>query len=106
MPPFSSPPNCTMQRPSTTIGEQEVKNRGRLSSASVLRQSFFPLAVSRQDRVPRTPNVTTLPSATVGELRGPGNWDAGPEAPLTAYLSVHSSLPVVASRQQATSSPS
>src|ERR1700722_2632840 len=106
MPPFSSPPNCTMHRPLTTIGEHEVKNRGNVSSESVLRQRTFPVAASRHERVPRTPSVTTLPSATVGELRGPGNREAAPEAALAAYLSDHCSLPVLASRQAMTSSPS
>lgn len=104
MPPFSSPPNCTMHRPSTTIGEHEVKNRGNFSSASDLRQTTFPVAASRHESVPRTPSVTTLPSATVGELRGPGKREAAPEAGLAAYLSDHCSLPVLASRQAMTSS--
>src|ERR1700683_429764 len=98
MSPLLSPPNCTMQRPSTTIGEQEVKNRGGFSAESVLRQSTFPLAASRQDRVPCTPKVTTLSSATVGELRGPGKLPAAPLAAFAANLSAHTSLPVVASR--------
>src|ERR1700722_16591856 len=105
MPPFSSPPICTMHRPSTITGEHEVKKRGGAAAVSVFRQISLPLAASRQDNVPCTPMVTTFPSATAGELRGPGNCEAAPLAALVANLSVHSSLPVVASRHAVTSSP-
>src|SRR5438132_6140657 len=95
-----------MQRPSTTIGELEVKNIGQKPLKSSLRHSFFPLAASRQETVPRTPSVTTLPSATVGELRGPAcGPPAGPVAGCASYLSCHTSFPVAASRQRMTSSP-
>src|SRR4051794_9459905 len=56
--------------------------------------------------MPRAPSVTTLPSATVGELRGPGNELAAPVAGWAGYLSDQISLPVVASRQRITSSSS
>src|SRR5262247_1921874 len=70
-----------------------------------LRHSFLPLA-SRQERTPRTPSVTTFPSATVGEHLGP--W--GPRAAALStspdsYLSCHSSLPPAASRQRMISLP-
>src|SRR3954469_13762804 len=55
--------------------------------------------------MPRTPRVTTFPSATAGELRGPENPRAGPSAPPVAYLSCQTSLPVAASRQRTTSLP-
>src|SRR5438876_649806 len=95
-----------MQRPSTTIGELDVKNIGQKPWKSSLRHSLLPLAVSRQETVPRTPSVTTLPSATVGELRGPAcGPPAGPVAGCASYLSCHNSFPVAASRQRMTSSP-
>ena len=53
-----------------------------------------------QESIPRTPRVTTFPSATVGELRGPEKPCAGPLAPSDSYLSCQSSLPVAASRQR------
>src|SRR5262249_9821890 len=56
--------------------------------------------------VPRTPRVTTLPSATAGELRGPAKPIAGPSAPFAAYWSFQTSFPVAASRQRSTSCPS
>src|SRR5262245_5414240 len=55
--------------------------------------------------MPRTPSVTTLPSATVGELRGPENPLAGPVAPPVSYSSFQSSLPVFASSARTTSLP-
>src|SRR6185503_7147254 len=94
-----------MQSPPTMIGEDEVKNLGQAPEKSSLRQSTLPVAASRQESVPRTPSVTTLPSATVGELRGPACPEAGPVAPCAAYLSLQTSLPVAASRQRVTSSP-
>src|SRR5437763_9057887 len=106
MAPFFSPPTWAMQRPSTTTGELDVKNSGQEPAKSFLRHNFFPLAASRQERVPRTPSVTTLPSATVGELLGPENPEAGPDAPADSYLSCQSSFPVATSRQRVTSFPS
>src|SRR5262245_13210757 len=104
MAPLFWPPSCATQRPSTTSGELDVKNDGQALKSS-LRRSTFPVAASRQDRVPRTPSVTTLPSATVGELRGPGKLLDGPVAPCASYLSCQSSFPVAASRQRRTSLP-
>ena len=52
------------------LGELAVKKRGQAENSS-FRQRSLPEAASRQERVPRTPRVTTLPSATAGELRGP-----------------------------------
>src|SRR5262249_28277807 len=57
--------------------------------------------------MPRTPSVTTFPSATVGELRGPGKEPAAPVAAPVSYLSCQISLPSPAFRQRTTSlSPS
>ena len=64
-----------------------MKNRGTAFAMSSFRHNFLPVAASKQERVPRTPNVTTFPSATVGELRDPGNCEAAPVAPSAAYLS-------------------
>src|SRR5438105_4473156 len=47
----------------------------------------------------------SLPSATVGEQRGPGKRLAEPDAGLAPYLSCQISLLVAASRQRTTSSP-
>src|SRR5437867_3354498 len=105
MAPFRSPPSWAIHRPSTMIGELEMKNIGKGLWKSFLRHTLLPVAASRQERVPLTPSVTTLPSATVGELLGPGNPPAGPVAALASYLSFQISLPVVASRQRVTSSP-
>src|SRR5205823_5296062 len=52
------------------------------------------------------PSVTTLPSATAGEERGPENPEAGPLAPRESYLSFHNSFPLAASRQRVVSAPS
>src|SRR6185503_8516159 len=68
--PFSPPPSCAITSPSRMSGELDGKNRGQALNSS-LRQSFLPLAASRQEIIPRTPIVTTFASATVGELRGP-----------------------------------
>src|SRR5262245_53010352 len=95
-----------MHMPSTTIGEQEVKNRGSFSDDSSLRHSFLPVAASRQEKVPRTPSVMILPSVTVGELLGPAKPEAGPVAPLASYLSNQCSFPLAASRQRMISLPS
>src|SRR5947209_14615952 len=80
---------------SVTIGELDTKNIGGSPRLS-FRHTFDPLAASRQDRVLSTPRVTTLPSATVGELRGPGYWRAPPVGISAGYLSCHCSLPVAA----------
>src|SRR5262245_25917076 len=56
--------------------------------------------------MPCTPNVTTLPSATVGELRGPENPLAGPVAPPDSYSSFQISFPSAALRARTTSFPS
>src|SRR5512138_2204174 len=93
-----------MHRPPATSGEVAVWNLGHRSGKSFLRHRTLPFSASRQDRVPQTPSVTTFPSATVGELRGPPCTAAS--GPLTAgapYLSCHSSLPVAAFRQRITS---
>src|SRR6516165_7828310 len=94
-----------MQRPSTTIGELAAKNLGQPLKSS-LRHNTLPVAASRQETIPRTPSVTTFPSATVGELLGPENPDAGPAAPCDSYLSCQTSFPVAASRQRVISLPS
>src|SRR5437588_12946545 len=95
-----------MHRPSTTSGELDVAKRGTLPLKSSLRHTILPLTASWQESVPLEPSVTTFPSATVGELRGPEN-EPFPEAiPVTAgdsYSSFHTSLPLAASRQRRTS---
>src|SRR5512139_3964699 len=89
------------------IGEEATWNRGQAPGKSSLRQTILPVAASRHESVPVTPRVTTFPLATAGELRGPGCCPAsGPEMVGTGYLSAQSSLPVPASRQRVTSSPS
>src|SRR5262245_5208072 len=92
--------------PSTTIGELDVKNDGHDPLKSSLRHSFLPFLASRQESMPRTPNVTTLPSATTGEARGPGNPWAAPVAGSAAYSSFHTSSPLLAFRHRVTSLPS
>src|SRR4051794_5682941 len=94
-----------MQSPFAIRGEDEVKKFGQPRMSS-LRQSFLPLVASRQEITPRTPTVTTLPSATVGELLGPEKLAAGPCAPWLSYFSCQSSLPVPASRHRRISFPS
>src|SRR5262245_17432603 len=91
-----------MTRPSTIIGELDGKKFGHALKSS-LRHTFWPLAASRHESIPRTPSVTTLPLATAGELRGPEKLCAGPLAPSDSYLSCHSSLPSAALRQRVTS---
>src|SRR5262245_15611537 len=97
-----------MHLPSAMSGEDEVKNFG--FDFVSLRQTTLPLAASRQETVPPTPRVQTLPSPTAGLLRGPLNPcaprpAAGPLISGAAYLSFQSSLPLAASRQVMTSSP-
>src|SRR5262245_45611967 len=105
MAPFISPPSWAMQRPLTTMGEHDVKNWGAVPLKSSLRQRTLPVAASRHESVPRTPSRMTLPSTTVGELRGPEKYADGPLAPCDSYLSCHTSLPVIASRQRVISLP-
>src|SRR5258708_3425748 len=107
MPPLSPPPpSSATHNPSDTSGDDEVKNRGTAPGKSSLRQSTFPDSASTHERTPPTPSVTTLPSATVGEHRGPEKLEAGPLAPRASYFSCQSSLPVAASRQRRISLPS
>src|SRR5262245_51742123 len=106
MAPLPWPPSWATQTPSATMGDDETKKRGREPLKSSLRQSTVPLEASRQDSTPRTPSVTTLPSETAGELRGPEKRSAGPAAPRESYLSFQISLPVAASRQRVISPPS
>src|SRR5262249_25430867 len=94
-----------MHFPSRMSGEDDVKNVGKVLVS--LRPTPFPVAASRQETVPRTPRVQTLPSATAGVLRGPR---CGPPAGLSggavaAYFSCQAILPLAASRQVMTSSP-
>jgi len=102
--PFPCPPRCAMAMPSTMRGDIEVKNRGTVLGNSSLRHRTLPPAASRQERTPPTPSVTTFPSATAGELRGPGCREAGPVTACAATLSFHSSFPSAALRQSVTSS--
>src|SRR5277367_5763432 len=97
MVPLESPPRCATHRPLTMIGDMEVKNLGQ-PGKSFLRQITLPVAASRQDKSPRTPRVITLPSPTVGELRGPGWASPGTSPALAEYLSIQICLPVAASR--------
>src|SRR4051812_31902360 len=99
MAPLFWPPSCAMTSPSAMIGELEVKKRGTEPRKSSLRQIFLPEEASRQERIPRTPRVTILPSATAAELRGPTNLPGSVE-PWVSYFSVQISLPVAASRQR------
>src|SRR6266849_1475947 len=91
-----------MHFPSTMIGEDDVKKSGQALES--FRHTTLPVAASRQERTPPTPSVQTLPSATAGELRGPACPPAGPVTATAAYLSFHSTSPLVASRHEATSS--
>src|SRR5947209_1693782 len=90
--------------PSMTIGEQETKNVGGSPRLS-FRQTFEPVAASQHARVLSTPNVTTLPSMTVGELRGPAKPRAPPDGIRAGYFSCQTCLPLAASRQRMISSP-
>src|SRR5262245_20573447 len=85
------------------IGEQEVWNRGKDLVST--RQTFSPVSALRHESVPLTPKVTTLPSATAGEARGPGKPPSGPPLKSTGCVSFQSSLPVSAFRQRVTSAP-
>src|ERR1051326_8340761 len=55
--------------------------------------------------MPFTPSVTTFPSATAGELRGPENCAAMRGASPDSYLSCHISFPLPVSRQRMISLP-
>ena len=90
--PLPGPPRCAMAMPSTMIGDMAVKNLGATPGNSSLRQNTLPVAASRQERTPSTPSVTTFPSATAGELLGPGCRAAGPVTACAAYLFCHSLL--------------
>ena len=102
-PPVFSLPTWTTTRPSATSGELDVWNVGNAPVS--IRQSFSPLSAFRHESVPLTPKVTTLPSATVGEARGPGYMVSPLPLNSASYLSFHTSLPVAASRQRVTSAP-
>src|SRR5690348_6219857 len=95
-----------MHIPSATSGDIAVWNRGTSSEKSLVdsfRQTTLPLWASRQESTPPTPKVTTFPSATVGELRGPGCALSGPETCTAGYLSCQMIFPLFASRQEVTS---
>src|SRR5262249_40638088 len=100
--PLLVPPRQAMHLPSTTIGDAEVKNRGQALVS--LRHTTLPLAASRHERTPPTPNVQTLPSATAGVLRGPGCPRPAPVTSTAEYLSCHRIFPLPASTQAVTSS--
>src|SRR5205823_14806865 len=99
------PPRQAMQLPSTMIGDDRVKKVGQAFVS--FRHTSLPVAASRQERTPATPNVQIFPAATAGELRGPAPSHAivAPVTARAAYLSCHRSFPVVASRDDVTSSP-
>src|SRR5262249_47690960 len=63
-------PTKTTHLPSAMRGDDDVKNCG-LALVS-LRQTILPVSASRQETMPPTPRVQTLPSPTAGVLRGPG----------------------------------
>src|SRR5437660_10206797 len=94
-----------MHCPSTMIGEHRGKKHGQALES--FRHTSLPVAASRQERTPPTPNVQIFPSATAGELRGPGPSHAivAPVTARAAYLSCHKIFPVAASRHDVTSSP-
>src|SRR5262245_12860300 len=98
--PLVSLPSWTTHRRSTTSGEHDAKKRGPEPLKSSLRHTTLPVAASTQESVSCTPSVTTLPSATVGELRGPTNSLLNPEpgrvGAFAAYLSCQSSFPSAA----------
>src|ERR1019366_7946033 len=106
MPPLDSLPSCAMQSPPVMIGDEAVKNLGQAPEKSSLRQSSLPFEASTQETTPPTPSVTTLPSATAGELRGPLCCAGGPDTSWAEYFSCQSSFPVAASRQRMASSAS
>src|SRR5690606_31645401 len=84
--PLPCPPRCAMAIPSTMIGDMAVKNLGTTLANGPLRQTTSPEAASKHERTPATPRVTVFPSATAGELRGPGCRDAGPPTAAAPYL--------------------
>src|SRR5262245_52389039 len=71
---------------------------------SSLRHSTLPVPALRHESTPAAPSVQTLPSATAGDERVPGNRAAGPCTAAALYLSCHTCLPLVTSRQVVTSS--
>src|SRR5258706_6345063 len=81
------------------IGELEVKNRGYDERKSSLRHIFCPVAASTQESIPRTPSVTTFPSATAADARGPAK-PPGSVEPCVSYFSAQSSFPLAASRHR------
>jgi hypothetical protein len=63
-----------MQSPSVRTGETAVLNLGHAEVKSLVksfRQMTLPVAASRQETDAPSSSVTTLPSVTAGELRGP-----------------------------------
>src|SRR5512135_2574707 len=91
--------------PLVISGDVPVKNCGKSFVKSSFLQTTFPVAASRQESTPPTPNVTIFPSPTAGVLLGPGCALAeGPEIASAAYLSCQISFPVAASRHIVTSS--
>src|SRR5262245_6807264 len=93
-----------MHRPPSIMGELDVWNWGNAPGKSSLRHNTLPLEASKQERTPLTPSVTTFPSATVGELLGPGKVPSAVGRKFWAFLSCQSSLPLAASRQRRISS--
>src|SRR5262245_2420160 len=87
-----------MQRPSTIKGEEEAKNGGQ-DRKSYLLNNFLPVAASKHESCRRARCVTTLPSATAGELRGPKKRPGSVEGS-AAYVSCQISFPVAASRHR------
>src|SRR5258708_39580287 len=93
MAPLPPPPRCAMARPSTMMGEKEVKKRGTTLGNSSLRHRSLPSAAFKQDRTPPTPSVTTLPSATAGEHLSPPRAAGPPRPHPPPYLSPPSAFP-------------
>src|SRR3954468_15331137 len=97
-----------MAIPSTMSGDVDVLNCGYAACNSFvksLRHNTLPLAASRQETVAPSSSVTTFPSATAGDDRGP-ECCAAIRLTVTSveYLSSHTGLPVATSRHWVTSS--
>ena len=98
------PPTWAMAILSTMIGELAAKNCGTVFGNGSFRHTTLPSAAFRHETTPPTPTVTTLPSATAGDPRGPGCRDAAPVTAWAGFLSVQRTLPSAAERHWVTSS--
>src|SRR5262249_22764181 len=100
--PLPRPPRCATTMPSTMMGEVAVLKFGQAeprSLAKSLRHSTLPSSALRQEIVAPSSRVTTFPSATAGDERGPLCPEAGPPTVTEfEYLSVQIGLPSAAAR--------